>query len=94
MVTIFKENLLRILGNGVHSLFCNEEEALSWASTDRLDVAIAELKDIAQEVYITLGANGSAVIDQVGHQHQAPPKGSGHTSQERSRGQRARKPVR
>lgn len=72
MVTIFKENLLRILGNGVHSLFCNEEEALSWASTDRLDVAIAELKDIAQEVYITLGANGSAVIDQAGHQQQAP----------------------
>ena len=72
MVTIFKDNLLRILGNGVHSLFCNEEEALNWAGTDRLDVAIAELKDIAQEVYITLGAKGSAVVDQHGHQQQAP----------------------
>lgn len=71
MVTIFKNNLLSILGNGVHSLFCNEEEALAWASTDRLDVAIAELKDIAQEVYVTLGAKGSVVIDQHGQQ-QAP----------------------
>ncbi|NCF33708.1 MAG: adenosine kinase [Proteobacteria bacterium] len=72
MVTIFKENLLRILGNGVNSLFCNEEEALSWASTDRLDVAIAELKDVANEVYITLGAKGSTFIDHHGHQQQAP----------------------
>ena len=71
MVTIFKNNLLSILGNGVHSLFCNEEEALAWAGTDRLDVAIAELKDIAQEVYITIGAKGSVVIDQHGQQ-QAP----------------------
>ena len=63
MVTIFKANLQRILGNGVHSLFCNEEEALAWAGTDCLDVAISELKDIAEEVFVTVGARGSVIVD-------------------------------
>ena len=62
MVTFFREGLERILGNGVDQLFCNEEEALSWAGTDRLDVAIAELKDIARTCNITLGARGSLSI--------------------------------
>ncbi|HCY05475.1 MAG TPA: adenosine kinase [Gammaproteobacteria bacterium] len=72
MVTIFKDNLQRILGNGVHTLFCNEEEALAWAKTDRLDVAISELKDIAQEVFVTIGARGSVVIDEHGQQQDSP----------------------
>ncbi len=62
MVEIFRENLGRMLGNGVDHLFCNEEEALSWAKTDRLDIAINELKDIARELNITLGAKGSMAI--------------------------------
>ena len=72
MVTIFKANLQRILGNGVQSLFCNEEEALAWAATDRLDIAISELKDIAEEVYVTVGAKGSVVIDKQGQQLESP----------------------
>ena len=72
MVTIFKANLQRILGNGVHSLFCNEEEALAWASTDRLDVAISELKDIAEEVFVTVGARGSVIIDGQGRRQESP----------------------
>ena len=51
-----------MLGNGVHTLFCNAEEALAWSKTDRLDVAIAELSDIAQELYVTLGASGAQAI--------------------------------
>jgi sugar/nucleoside kinase (ribokinase family) len=51
-----------MLGNGVDHLFCNEEEALDWARTDRLDVAIAELKDIGRTVNITVGPRGSVVI--------------------------------
>ena len=72
MVTIFKANLQRILGNGVHSLFCNEEEALAWASTDRLDVAISELKDIAEEVFVTVGARGSVIIDGQSRRQESP----------------------
>jgi sugar/nucleoside kinase (ribokinase family) len=43
-------------------LFCNEEEALDWAGTDRLDIAIAELKDIARSINVTVGPRGSVVV--------------------------------
>ena len=63
MVRIFRASLTAMLGNGVDHLFCNEEEALDWAGTDRLDIAIAELKDIARSVNITVGPRGSLVIN-------------------------------
>jgi fructokinase len=63
MVEFFREPLELMLGNGVDHLFCNEEEALGWAGTDRLDVAVAELKDIARSLNITLGARGSLVVN-------------------------------
>lgn len=71
MVRFFREPMESMLGNGVDHLFCNEEEALNWAGTDRLDIAIAELKDIARSVNITVGARGSVVID--GSQHWEVP---------------------
>lgn len=58
MVTYFRNNLTRILGNGVDHLFCNEEEALNWAGTDRIDLAVHELRDIGRTVCITLGKRG------------------------------------
>lgn len=71
MVRFFREPLETMLGNGVDHLFCNEEEALNWARTDRLDIAVAELKDIARSVNITVGPRGSLVID--GHDHWEVP---------------------
>lgn len=68
MVEFFRQPLQDILGDGVEQLYCNEEEAMAWANTDRLDVAIAELKDISPEVYITLGKVGSIVITKNGTQ--------------------------
>jgi fructokinase len=62
MVTYFRDNLTRILGNGVDHLFCNEEEALSWAGTDRLDLAVRELRDIGRTVCITLGRRGCLLV--------------------------------
>lgn len=62
MVEFFRDGLIRILGNGVDHLFCNEEEALGWARTDRLDIAITELKDIGRELNVTLGKRGSLVV--------------------------------
>lgn len=62
MVSAFRDGLQRMLGNGVAQLFCNEEEALLWAGTDRLDVAVVELADIAPFVNVTLGARGSLVV--------------------------------
>lgn len=62
MVEFFRDDLVKILGNGVDHLFCNEEEALTWASTDRLDVAVSELKDIGRHLNVTLGAKGSLAV--------------------------------
>jgi sugar/nucleoside kinase (ribokinase family) len=62
MVEFFRDALVEILGNGVDHLFCNEEEALTWAGTDRLDVAVAELKDIGRHLNVTLGAKGSLAV--------------------------------
>lgn len=59
MVEFFGDNLKKMLGNGVHMIFCNEEEALTLTGTDRLDIALRELTDMAQQVHVTLGAKGS-----------------------------------
>ena len=69
MVEFFRDELEAMLGNGIDHLFCNEEEALSWAKTDRLDIAITELKDIAQFINVTLGAKGSMIIEAHGRKH-------------------------
>ncbi len=62
MVQHFRSELESMLGNGVDNLFCNEEEALNWARTDRLDIALNELQDIGRNLYVTLGAQGSMVV--------------------------------
>ena len=62
MVQGCRDALVEMLGNGVRQIFCNEEEALTWAGSDRLDIAVAELSDIAPFVNVTLGARGSLVV--------------------------------
>ncbi|MEM7220904.1 MAG: adenosine kinase [Pseudomonadota bacterium] len=62
MVAAFKDNLLAMIGPGLDHLFCNEEEALTWCGTDSVQVAANELKDLARNVNITLGAQGSLAI--------------------------------
>ncbi len=66
MVESFRDGLLKMLGNGVHVLFCNEEEALHWTGADRLDIAATELADIAPFVFITLGGAGSLAVSPSG----------------------------
>lgn len=66
MVESFRENMEAMLGDGVQVLFCNEEEALVWCATDRIDVAANELRDIAPVLFITLGAAGSLAVTPVG----------------------------
>ncbi len=66
MISFFKESLQSMLGDGVDMLFANEHEALAWAKTDRLDIAIKELRDIAPEMYVTLGPAGSTAVSPEG----------------------------
>ena len=58
MIQFHKPELTRMLGEGVDRLFCNEEEALLWCGTDRIDIAMAELLDTARNVHITLSERG------------------------------------
>ena len=66
MVEFFRDGLNAMLGNGVHQLFCNEEEALAWTRTDRIDIAVTELRDIAPCVNVTLGGAGCLVATSAG----------------------------
>ena len=63
MVSFFREGLEDMIGEGVDLLFSNEDEAMAWAMTDDLDVAIDALKGIAKTFVITCGANGALVFD-------------------------------
>lgn len=63
MVEFCRDGLETMLGNGVDILFCNEEEALTWSRTDRLDIAMNELKDIGRSCFVTLGARGSVFAE-------------------------------
>ncbi len=62
MVETFRNGMLEMLGNGVDVLFCNEEEALGWTGSDRVDIAATELADIAPLLFVTLGRAGSLAV--------------------------------
>ena len=69
MIEFFRDELIAMLGNGVTHLFCNSEEALAWAKTDRLDIAAQELRDIAPRLTITMGAEGALAIEGPSNEH-------------------------
>lgn len=72
VVKTYRDNLLKILIDGIDLLFCNLSEAFSWAQTDHLETAVDSLKKISRAFAITLGANGALVYD--GKQlHTIPP---------------------
>ncbi len=66
LVANFRGSLDSFIGEGLDILFCNEEESLAWAKTDRMDVAVSQLRDLSKETYITLGARGSISISKEG----------------------------
>lgn len=63
MVTLFKDGLNEMIGDGVDLLFCNEQEALLWSNTDTVDAAADHLKKIAKQFVITRGAEGAMLYD-------------------------------
>lgn len=72
MVEFFRDGLAEMIGGGVDLVFCNEEEALGWGNTKKLDAAIDALKGIAQNFVITRGAQGALAYD--GRDlHEIPP---------------------
>ena len=63
MVQFFKPGLKEMLGDKVDLIFCNEQEALHWADTNNMDLAIASIRDITETFAITLGNKGALVFD-------------------------------
>ena len=63
MVEFFREGMEEIVGDGVDLVFCNEAEALGWAGTNSLEVAVEQLKQVARRFAITRGAEGALTFD-------------------------------
>lgn len=72
IVAHFRDGLREMIGERIDLLFCNEDEALSWAQTDSIDEAIVALKKIARSFAITQGAKGALVYDG-SEQHRIAP---------------------
>ena len=63
MVEFFRDGIAEMIGARVNLIFCNEDEALGWAQSDSLEVAIEKLKDIADCFVITRGGEGALTFD-------------------------------
>ena len=63
MVEFFREGMEEIVGDGLDLVFCNEAEALGWAGTNSLEVAVDQLKQVARSFVITRGAEGALTFD-------------------------------
>lgn len=72
IVAYFRDGLKEMIGSKIDLLFCNSHEALSWAQTNNLDEAIIEIKKVANQFAITLGADGAIVFDGFAEHRIAP----------------------
>ena len=63
IVAHFAAGVREIIGEGIDLIFCNEDEALSFADTDKIDIAIDAIKAVAKEFVITLGAKGALIYN-------------------------------
>ena len=71
MVQYARQGLDELLDDGVDLLVCNEQEALMYTQTEKLDQALLNLKTLSSIVVITLGAQG-AIIAQAEQTFQVP----------------------
>ncbi|CAF3807073.1 unnamed protein product [Rotaria sp. Silwood1] len=63
VVLDFRDDLREMFGKHIDLLFCNRAEALNWAQTDNLEIAIDSLKTFARTFAITLSVEGALVYD-------------------------------
>ena len=64
MVQYARTGLDELLDDGVDLIFCNEQEAMMYTETNSVESAMAKLKQLSQEVVITLSEKGALVSDQ------------------------------
>ncbi len=63
MIKFFREVMNEMLGDGIDLLFCNEDEALTYAQKAKVEEAAETIKKIAKQFVITLGPRGALVYD-------------------------------
>ena len=63
MVEFFREGIAKIIGDRLDLVFCNEDEALGWAQSDDINVAVEKIKEVAETFVITRGAAGALTFD-------------------------------
>lgn len=63
MVKYFSTQMKEVVGASVDLLFCNDEEAMTYTSTNSVTDAREKLKEIAKRFVITLGSNGALIFD-------------------------------
>jgi sugar/nucleoside kinase (ribokinase family) len=63
MVKYFSAQMQEVVGASVDLLFCNEEEAMLYTSTNSVNEAREQLKNLAKRFVMTLGKNGAMVFD-------------------------------
>lgn len=63
MITLFRDGLNEMIGQGIDILFCNELEALVYTQTENLEEAEKRLQKISKQYLITLGPEGAIAYD-------------------------------
>lgn len=63
MVEYFCDSINEVLGDGVDLLFCNQQEAMTWAGVDTVEAACEALKKKAKQFALTRGSKGSLLYD-------------------------------
>ncbi|MFT4613398.1 MAG: sugar/nucleoside kinase (ribokinase family) [Bacteroidia bacterium] len=63
MVEFFRDGIAEMIGERIDLVFCNEDEALGWAQSDSIDVAVEKLKEVSNAFVITLGSKGALTFD-------------------------------
>lgn len=63
MVEFFRDGIAEMIGERLNLVFCNKDEALGWAQSRSLDVAVESLKAIADTFVITCGGEGALTYD-------------------------------
>ena len=69
MVQYARQGLNELLDDGVDLIFCNEQEAMMYTETDSVEAALEKLKQLSNEVVITLSEKGALVSNQNNHFH-------------------------
>jgi len=63
MVKYFNDGMHEVVGKVIDLIFCNENEALTYTNTTRIEDAREKLKQVAKTFVITQGKNGAMIFD-------------------------------